>query len=143
MGDADKHLRPLPGSPPGQVNCAVFGDHIVALTARVGDDLPVEIGNDAGRSDTFFIYMSRGHADEGLAAARHSRPGEIIQLPAGPADMAQAGTLSVDLSVEIYGNTVVDGDHFVLSGDRLCRVHIFQRLDDHPWIAVHPVIKGL
>ena len=143
VGDADEHLGPLPGGAAGQVDGAVFGDDVIALAAGVGDDLAVEVGEDAGAAPAFFVHVGGVHADKGLAAAGHGGAGQVVQLAAGPADVAEAGALGVDLSVEVDGDAVVDRDHLVLAGDDLGGVHIFQGLDDDAGVAVHPVIEGL
>ena len=114
MGNRHQHFRPFPGGPSGQVDSAVFGDHEVILRARYGDDIAAEIWQDARMPVSGFISEGGGHAGKGFAAAGHRCPGQIIQLSAGAADMAQTCAFRTDLSVEVNRDAVVDGDHVFL-----------------------------
>ena len=141
MGYADQQLSPFPGSSSGEVNGPVFGHNIVALAAWVSDDLPVKMGDNAGRDSSLFICKCRGHADKCFSSMCHGSAGEIVKLSAGPADVAQAGALRIDLPIQIHRDAVIYGDHIVLSGDRLGSIHILQRFNDHTGVTVHPVIE--
>ena len=57
--------------------------------------------------------------------------------------MPQSGAFRADLSVEVHGDAVVDGDHIVQLRDGLRRVYIFQRLHHKAGILVRPIIEGL
>ena len=55
MGDGDQHLRPLPGAAASQIHRAVLGDQVVGLAAGIGDDVPAEVGQDAGAAEMMLM----------------------------------------------------------------------------------------
>ena len=99
MGDGDERLRPLPRAPPGEVDRAEFGDDEIGLTARIGDDLAVELRENARVPLPCFVDKRACHADKGLAAAAHGGAGEKIELAARAADLAQTGRFRRDLTL--------------------------------------------
>ena len=83
------------------------------------------------------------HADKCLAAARHGRARETIELAARAADLAQTGALGRDLPVEIGRDAAVDRHHVVELRDDLRRIDIRQRCGDDAGVVVHPVVEPL
>ena len=101
----------------------------------------MEVGDDARAHHALVVRVRRGHADERFAAARHRRAGEVIQLPAGPADLPETDALRADLPVEVDRDAVVDRDHLVEPADDFGGVHVLQRRHDDAGILVDPLIE--
>ena len=143
VGDGDQPFRPLPGAPARQIHAAVLRDQVVGLAPGIGDDVPLEMGDDPGAADAVFAHKGGRHTDEGLAAPGHGRAGEIVQLAAGAADLPQSSALGAHLTIEIRGDAAVDGDHVVQLGDGLRGVDVLQRGGHDARVLIHPVIEGL
>lgn len=67
MGDVYQGFGPLPGSQPGQVGYAVFGDHVRRLGPWCRDDVAgSELGQDVGMADSLLSTRLDGMARKAL-----------------------------------------------------------------------------
>ena len=142
MGDGDQLLRPFPRGAAHQTHAAILGDDVVRLAAGVGDDVAGgQQRVDAGLDVALLIREGGGQADKRLAAAGQCRALQEVQLTAGAADLADAGAFGADLTVQIHGNAVVDGNEVVLLAHVGGVVAVADGVRDHAGVLPDPVVQ--
>lgn len=142
MGNGDQLFRPFPGRTAHQVHAAVLSDDVVRLAAGVGDDVAGgQQRVDAGLHISLLIRKRGRQTDKGLAAVGQRRTLKEVQLTAGAADLAGAGAFGADLSVQVYGDTVVDGNKIILLAHVGRVVAVADGIGDHAGVFPYPIIQ--
>ena len=114
MRDTDQGLGGLPGAEAFEVNCAVLGHDIHGVGTRVGHDASgSKGGTDAAGKAAVFVLEGGGHADESLAAPGAVSAQDKVELAAGTGNLSCACALSVDLTVKVDIDRIVDGNKFI------------------------------
>ena len=142
MSDVNQRFGPLPSSQTGQVGYTVFGDHVRCLGPRRRNDVAGrELGQNIGMTDALLIDPARRHGQKGFAVVGCIGTSHEIQLAASPADLPCPCLFRADLTIEVDGNTAVDGNEIIELADCFWIVDITHRCRQDILVMVQKFIE--
>ena len=144
VSDADEQFRSFPHGSSLQVNSAIFCYDIVRACSGNGNGRAFDqSGNDEGFNVTIFISSGGRSAQEGLSAVGFESAQYEVYLSAVSADMLPYVRFGVNLTLNVYLQTAVDGNNIVVGSDNADIIYIVYRHTLYDRIVIQEIIQSL